>query len=52
VVNAVLRDGVRERARHVLLAHELREPLWSILPRQDQIRHPPTLPQSRRPESS
>ena len=40
VVHPVLRDGVRQRPRDVLLADQLREALRPVLARQDQIRHP------------
>ena len=39
VVDAVLGDGVRQRARDVLLADQLREALRPVLARQDQVRH-------------
>ena len=39
VVDAVLRDGVGQRPRDVLLPDQLREALRPVLPREDQVRH-------------
>ena len=41
VVDAVLLDGVRERARDVLLSHEVGEPLRAVLAREHEIGHEP-----------